>query len=57
MPPMTTMTNAATYAAELLSLKTEIDSLKATITMAVEQFKEAIHSLTNNPCKQECHGH
>ncbi len=47
--PMTTATNAATYAVELLSLKTEIDSLKTVIALAVEQFKNAIKSLTTTP--------
>ncbi len=51
--PMPTMTNSPTYTAELLSLKAEIDLLKATIAMAVEQFKHTIKSLTINPCQPE----
>jgi len=47
--PTITASNATNYANELLSLKAEIDSLKAVITAAVEQFKCAIQSLTVNP--------
>ena len=43
------MTTATTYAADLLALKAEIDSLKAVIALAVEQFKCAIKSLTVHP--------
>jgi len=47
--PTPTTTNTTTYAAELWSLKAKIDSLKAVIAMAVEQFKSAVNSLTANP--------
>jgi len=47
--PTLTLNNATTYAVEIMSLKAEIDSLKATIAMAVEQFKLAIQSLALNP--------
>jgi len=47
--PTPTTTNASSYAAEFRSLKDEIDSLKAVIALAVEQFKSAINSLTATP--------
>ncbi len=43
------MTHTTEYAAALLSLKTEIDSLKTTIAMAIEQITNAIKSLINTP--------
>jgi len=46
-------TNVTDYAKELLSLKSEIESLKQTITMVVEQIMSAIKSITAPPCKPE----
>jgi len=40
------------YAAELLSLKTEITSLRTLVTSAVEQIKSAIASLHTNSTPQ-----
>jgi len=40
------MNNTNDYTKELLSLKTEVESLKTIIAMAVEQIKHAITSLT-----------
>jgi len=47
------MNNTPDHAKELLSLRAEIESLKATIAMAVEQMKDAIKLFLDNPCKPE----
>jgi len=47
--PISTTSNATNYATKLQSLKNEIESLKAVIATAVEQFQSAIKSLTAHP--------
>jgi len=48
------MAPLADYAAELLSLKKEIESLNTTIATAITQIKTAIKPLLATPCKESC---
>jgi len=50
---MTSTNHTTDYAAEIMSIKTEIASLQTTIATALEQIKNAIKSLTDIPRKPE----
>jgi len=50
LKPTLTTNTAIDFAKELMSLKTEIESLKQTIATAVEQISSAIKSFTVAPC-------
>jgi len=53
MQPITTTTTTVDYAAELESLKRDLQSLRTFITTAVEQLKNEIASIHATPASNE----